>query len=115
MIFPRKIVQKAYILSSASYIEKDEEVIEYLKKHKSLHDFSTIIPARNGRITFLIAEDNENNIFISFRGTKYQSDWTDVNLKVQQKSDVKAKGKFHSGFLILASEFPISTVMSNPK
>ena len=28
-------VQKAYILSSASYIEKNKKVIEYLKKHKS--------------------------------------------------------------------------------
>ena len=70
---------------------------------------------QEGRITYLIAEDNENNLFIGFRGTKYQRDWTDVNLKVQQKSDVKAQGKFHSGFLNLASEFPIATVMSNPR
>ena len=110
-----KKVQKAYVLSKAAYKETDEDVIAYLKEEKFHHDFGTIVPARNGRITYLIAEDNENNLFIAFRGTKYQRDWTDVNLKVQQKSDVKAQGKFHSGFLNLASEFPMATVMSNTR
>ena len=118
-------MQKALLLTFAAYEEKEVDALKYLNDRKLKHDFRTIIPAKmphedeSREITYIVAEDSKDNIFISFHGTTRLKDFEEFNLKIKQ-NHCKCKkacacggaGGFHEGFWKIAKMFPFTTVFN---
>ena len=100
-------MRKALLLTQAAYEETEDEAIAYLRldEVKKHHDFKNLIPAKmphedkSREITYIVAEDSTDNIFISFHGTTRLSDFAVFNFKIKQidEKDEKEHG-FHEGF-----------------
>ena len=114
-------MRKALLLTMAAYEDTEDKAIAYLRSNrvKEHHDFKNLIPAKmphedqSREITYIVAEDSTDNIFISFHGTTRLRDFETFNFKIKQICNrTKDEHGFHEGFWDFAKLFPFTTVFN---
>ncbi|XP_078699935.1 uncharacterized protein LOC144926787 [Branchiostoma floridae x Branchiostoma belcheri] len=108
-------IQRAMMCCQAIYQDGPEKVVQFLNKPENLclHNFGEVCVSRYGRLTYMLAEtDDKDELFIAFRGTESYEDILS-DLKIWQRSieGSPIAGKCHSGFLKLASCFPVDPIL----
>ncbi|CAH1229835.1 Hypp252 [Branchiostoma lanceolatum] len=107
-------IQRALVCCQAVYEKTPEAVQDYLKKDMESHNFVTASVSCHGRVSYMVAETDNNEVFIAFRGTSsFQDVMDDCSIWRQLASggpdgrQTAMGGRCHAGFRKLASTIPV--------
>ncbi|XP_078617623.1 uncharacterized protein LOC144885574 [Branchiostoma floridae x Branchiostoma japonicum] len=107
-------IQLALVCCQAVYEKTPEAVQEFLKKDLESHNFVTVSVACHGRVPYMVAETDNDEVFIAFMGTgSFQDVMNDCSLWQQLASSgpggrqTAMEGECHAVFRKLASTIPV--------
>ncbi|XP_019634478.1 PREDICTED: uncharacterized protein LOC109477558 [Branchiostoma belcheri] len=115
-------IQRALVCCQAVYEETPDAVQEFLTKELESHDFCSTSVSCYGRVSYMVAETEDNAVFIAFRGTSSFKDvmadcsiWQQLAAAAPDGRQTAMGGRCHAGFLELASSIPVDPFLKKYK